>query len=169
MIPEGLAGRVGLGLAAAGLLLGASYWWVEASAGSASPASTAPLVVPSVPDSSEVLASLQGGGIWLVYMSAALDALPAAAAPVVAVDVGGRLRLLRPPPPAAGPASERWLAAGIVLPSPGVAALGSNQRAALLDALAALAAGRELRRDQLVPVGLRTRPGGLAALLRWLR
>ena len=96
-------------------------------------------------------------------------ALPVTAAPVVAVEAGGRLRLLRPPPPAAGPTAESWLAAGIVLPPAGLAALGPHERVALLDALAALAGGGELRRDQLVPVGLPVRPGQLAALLRWLR
>lgn len=169
MIPESVPGRAGLGLVAAGLLLGASYWWLDASAASAAPAPAAALVVPEMPASPEVLAALAGAGSWLIYLAAEPAALPEIAAPVVAIEVGGRLRLLRPPPAATGPRPEGWLAVGLVLPSAGLATLGPHERAALLEVLGAIAGPRDLRCDQLVPVGLRTRPGEVAALLRWLR
>ena len=116
-----------------------------------------------------VLASLQANGTWLIYLAADSRELPPAAAPVVAIRSDGRLLVVRPPPRAAEP-GERWLAAGVVLPVAALADLTADQRVALLDVCAALAAGGRLEADQLIPAGrLDASRSEREALVRWRR
>ena len=169
MLPERLAWRLILGLVTGAVLVVALHQLVTADSGEVEdtfPWAPAPGVGRQSPG---VLASLQANGIWLIYLAVDARELPPTAAPVVAIRSDGRLLVLRPPPRAAEP-GERWMAAGVVLPVAALADLTADQRVALLDVCAALAAGGRLEADQLIPAGRLDAPRSeREALVRWRR
>ena len=82
MIAERVGQRVAVGLIAAAVLLAAAHWLSEAERPVR--ASQVPSATPSAaPRSPDVLASLQGPGVTLIYLAPDLLELPHAAAPVV--------------------------------------------------------------------------------------
>ncbi|MEM7201867.1 MAG: hypothetical protein AAF628_16490 [Planctomycetota bacterium] len=169
MIPERLAGKLALALGAAAMLLFAldrTVLFLGSGAAAASAARSAPIAGARSP---EVWAAIEGPGAWLIYLAAAERDLPVLAAPVVTLRADGELRLLRPRPAAAAP-RERWLAAGIVLPSArALATLDPGDRAVLLRLCAELSGGRGLAACQLVPIGMDARRIDVERLLKWQR
>jgi hypothetical protein len=95
--------------------------------------------------------------------------LPAGLAPVVGLDGGGGVQLLRAPPPPSGPEFEPWLAAGVRLPATHLGELGPETRAALLAMFRAWQGrlGRTAR-WRAVAVGVED-PLELEILARWER
>jgi hypothetical protein len=175
MIGERLWPRLAAGVLVACALLAVASWATrigrtDASSGQSADPGTPPANGAAL-RSPEVLAALDGPGVWLVYLADVPGSIPAGAEPVAALDRSGRVTLRRPPPVAGAPAAERWLAAGVLLQAP-LAALDAPGRAALLDVLGALSGPMELRSDQVV---LRTsgeprlEQQHLRELLRWLR
>jgi hypothetical protein len=167
-MPEGTLRRAVLALGAGVLLLCALHRLVvqepvRRPASAELPPAGAAARAPAV------LASLRGPGARLVYLAPNPAALPAGAAPAVAVHGDGELQLLRPPPRPAPAPPRSWPGAGVVLPGGDLAALTAVQRGALLDVLGAMSGGRCLGADQLVPRGVAAPPAVREALLRWLR
>jgi len=169
VITEQVAPRVALGLLTAAILLVCVYWL----AGSGQPPRlpSGQVARPAgQPRSPEVLASLEGPGVEKIYLAVDSSALPDGVAPVVELVSGGALRLrTAPPAPAAAAPGAPWMAAGVLLPRPQLARLSSIERVGLLDAWAALAAGRGLAVGQIEPLRPVVDPGEVPGLLRWLR
>jgi len=169
-MPGGLAFRILLGLVIGTLLVFVLQGLVASEPAAAARPDTAAATPASgaARRSPAVLRMLRGPGALLIYLCGPDREPPAGVAPVVEIVPGGRLRLLRPPPPAEAP-RDPWLAAALVLRPPTLGGLSAEERVAVLDVCSALADGRRLTVSQLVPWGLDATPAQRRSLLRWLR
>jgi hypothetical protein len=106
----------------------------------------------------------------LLYLIAPEEVFPGTVAPLAEIQRGGGLKLIRGAPPAMHPEDgELWLAAGVILPSAELSRLDPLERATLLNLLSIWSVPEGFRSEQIEVLGLRSRPGELRGLLRWLR
>lgn len=152
-------------------LLAAAALLVLARIGSRSdtttPAAPVPDPVPTAESGARerLLAALRGRAARIL-VALRRESLPAGVTPVLQVQ-RGFLQLVQPPPPPAGPDLPVWPQAAILLPAP-LQDLSPLDRAAFLDALAALSGGRSSL-DALTALDFELAPAELARLRRWLR
>lgn len=151
-------------LAAAALLVLAR---IGSSSGGVTAATPVPEPVPTAESGARerLLGSLRGRADRIL-VALRRESLPAGVAPVLLVQ-RGFLQLLAPPPPPAGPDLPVWPQAAILLPAP-LQDLAPLDRAAFLDALAALRGGRSTL-EGLTALDFELAPAELARLRRWLR
>lgn len=110
------------------------------------------------------------GGTAKQLLLAAPGRLPAErAAPAVAIEDSGLLRVLRPPPRPLAPGDSSWDRAAIVLPSPRLSMLSPSARAALLDVLARWRGRSAWQAADFHLAGVEEEPEELRVLLQWQR
>ncbi|MFO1052423.1 MAG: hypothetical protein U1F36_09430 [Planctomycetota bacterium] len=95
----------------------------------------ASLSCASEPAALGIAADLPTGTAWLIYLLQEGAEVPPLVAPLVSIEDGGGVRVLRAAPPPTGPRDDPWLAAGILFPGRALADLGARERAALLESM----------------------------------
>jgi hypothetical protein len=174
---QGLLPRLLLGLVLAAVLTFVLHIWVGRDPNSQPPVSVSPIppggdTVPAAGEAAgkatvtpTVLDTLHGEAL-LVYLGQRREKLPAGAAPVLAIEPGGAIRLAVPPPLSDRPGREIWAKMGILLPKERLVHLTPPERSSLLRIWAAVAPEGWLRERQIVATDLDFRPEELTPLLK---
>ena len=163
-MPPGLWRRVLLAaVLAAGLILVLQILVQEAVGGEVKPDLSAP-----PPTAARVPDHLRNRAV-LIYLVSDPERMPPQVAPVAEVLEDGRIAVQRLPPLPESPESGPWLAAGVVLPRPGLVDLTPEQRVALLDLCNAFSGGDRLQADQVIGLGFAFGEAEMRRLLNWLR
>lgn len=98
-----------------------------------------------------------------------LDQLPGGCAPVLAVGIGGAIRIVTPASLSRTPGSVKWPRVGVLLPRARLRELSATERASLLAIWTRLAGAARLEAAAIRLHGCEARPGEIELLLRWLR